>query len=388
MNDKRNVTGALAGAVLVAAVAMTVLNSEPPTRQVLRDVLVCTDYYPLEDSYTTTQYPDTPYGDAVYVVVSDPNESASAPLRYAFFKFEVPPTGFVSVTLYAYNGGGINDPLDFADVQAHAVADDSWSEATLTWNNQPALGDVLDTVVDINEIEWPAAWDVTDYINDEVAAAAITTTIGLSMYNTGDWQTRTLYSSEMSEASRPRLSVCGNATSTPTPTPTNTATATPTATPLGGLPPTPGNTPTPATTPNAWITEILASQATPCVDWNLRRGCGANDEYVEVGAHPAQSLAGYELGVHDASNALVCSYDIATDNLTGPVKTYWADMMTAAAGGICAGLPVTGTAVLTDSLGVQLDSRLFWSQSGNSWVAHSYNYPGGSWTTATPSPGR
>jgi hypothetical protein len=431
MSDKRNVAGGLAGAVMLAAVAVSVLTTPTaPTRQVLRS------------ESTPTYIPAERCGDFIGVW-SRENETYN-PVTLTPFAPGYGCTPHPELVYQGTLGGGLSDSWSGSAVgeeqnrSYYLCAPDSWLGAAFTWNSHS---------YSLWDTGWAAGvtgrWPPNDFLTWHMTPPAQPTTTEVNhscegwppgsydedtydLTGGGRWYASAGYKvlrideqglispiydawclENQYEEFNFSLSVqcitgfvdgvpqyaptptpTATATATITPTATSTPTPTATATPLGGLSPTPGNTPTPHGTPNAWITEILASQATPCVDWNLRRGCGVNDEYVEVGAHPAQSLAGYELGVHDATNALVCSYDIASDNLTGPVKTYWADMMTAAAGGICAGLPVTGTAVLTDSLGVQLDSRLFWSQSGNSWVAHSYNYPGGSWTTATPSPGR
>jgi hypothetical protein len=414
MSDKRNVAGGLAGAVLVAAMAVTALSTLGGSRQTLEGELVGCDGTGGQHFESGSLRCWNPWPDG------DVNGAYSHDSCIGTWSDgEVDRQGIILKPDADWLLEGVEWQTSYEDwygsplyAKLYAAGDDDWGDpgALLA-----ASGDVSGQMVEISWWEPPGAgWMTGKGVNVHATFPApvrleqsetywllfespdLDCDSTYHWYDTHSFDTPPLpapswyggvlfcspgcYSAPPDSLQVP-VALYGALVS-------GTPTATPTATPLGGLPPTPGNTPTPHGTPNAWITEILASQATPCVDWNLRRGCGVNDEYVEVGAHPAQSLAGYELGVHDESAALVCSYDIASDNLTGPVKTYWADMMTAAAGGICAGLPITGTAILTDSLGVQLDSRLFWSSGGQSWAAHSYNYPGGSWTTATPSPGR
>ncbi|MEM9488462.1 MAG: DNRLRE domain-containing protein, partial [Myxococcota bacterium] len=52
------------------------------------------------------------------------------------------------------------------DCTLYRVADDSWDEMTVTWNNQPALGSSLAT--DIEGSRW-IDLDITGYVNDELA---------------------------------------------------------------------------------------------------------------------------------------------------------------------------------------------------------------------------
>jgi hypothetical protein len=84
-------------------------------------------------------------------------------------------------------------------------------------------------------------------------------------------------------------------------------------------------TPTPVP---VWISEVhgTANEATPCVDWNLRGKCGANDDFFEVSVgDPAVvtpfSVSGWTVEVGQ------CLYTFGAENLTGPVKVIFADDM-------------------------------------------------------------
>ncbi|MPY91080.1 MAG: DNRLRE domain-containing protein [Luteitalea sp.] len=65
------------------------------------------------------------------------------------------------------------------DTSVFGVANTSWSETGITWNNKPALGGTpLDTI----SVEGPFQWydlDVTSYIQDELAAGRTTISLGL-----------------------------------------------------------------------------------------------------------------------------------------------------------------------------------------------------------------
>jgi hypothetical protein len=97
--------------------------------------------------------------------------------------------------------------------------------------------------------------------------------------------------------------------------------------PVWGANPGSPATPTRDASRDPWITEILARpQGATCGDWNLRGGCGNNDQFVEMGVPSAMSLAGYRLDVLDGAE-VVCTYTIADDNYTEPLKAFWQDMM-------------------------------------------------------------
>lgn len=87
----------------------------------------------------------------------------------------------------------------------------------------------------------------------------------------------------------------------------------------------PSATPTPYP---VWISEVhgTANEATPCIDWNLRGGCGANDDFFEVSVgDPAVvtpfSISGWTVEVGQ------CLYTFDAENMTGPVKVIFADDM-------------------------------------------------------------
>jgi len=114
-----------------------------------------------------------------------------------------------------------------------------------------------------------------------------------------------------------------------------------------------------------------------CVDWNVRSGCGANDQFVEF--YYTGSLSGWSLSVGG------CSYTFAEDNLSGPFKVIFADLMTA-----CDfGFPAYGTVLLYDPSNRVADYRNYMtSTTGHSWQAATSTNPAGSWTSGLPNPGR
>ena len=119
-----------------------------------------------EDTFCDTRYPDNPdidNGDKyLWGGWQDYGNAAKA---HAFFKFDlssIPATEqIVSVDFYAYcnHVGGGNVTTDKADI--HYCSDDSWSDSTLTWNNQPSYDTtVLDGFYIPTENTW-YSWDVS-----------------------------------------------------------------------------------------------------------------------------------------------------------------------------------------------------------------------------------
>lgn len=174
-------------------------------------------------------------------------------------------------------------------------------------------------------------------------------------------------------------------TMTPYTTPA-TATLTPTNTPV------PSNTPTPTQGP--WISEVLARPVptgTPCTDWNLRSGCGADDSFVEIGVPSAVALPDWWLAVHDGDDDLTCKYTYRSDNYNWPLKTVWLDQpfVQSNEDKICEAFPITGTVYLYNESDEVMDTRAYTGTTyGSSWCALDWEDPTGTWAVCTPSPGK
>jgi hypothetical protein len=61
------------------------------------------------------------------------------------------------------------------DVEARRVSDDSWTEGGITWNNQPAYGDVEDTKVPaVGWVEWNVlSWVQNEYAGDKTVSICL-----------------------------------------------------------------------------------------------------------------------------------------------------------------------------------------------------------------------
>lgn len=123
---------------------------------------------PSDDAHVTQRHPHANYGDRTSLHL----RSAAKGLRNEriFLKFDLStlPEGatILEAKLYLYCWWGEAD----LDAQSRSVENDTWSEDTITWNNQPAYGSVLDTVALTREARgtW-RSWDVTSFVQDEFA---------------------------------------------------------------------------------------------------------------------------------------------------------------------------------------------------------------------------
>jgi hypothetical protein len=90
--------------------------------------------------------------------------------RRSFLKFDlsVLPVGAIITLaqLKTHCGAKQNLIADVTDVEARKVADDTWLESTVTWNNQPTYGEVVATTPPI--IGWNIS-TVTNYVKAELA---------------------------------------------------------------------------------------------------------------------------------------------------------------------------------------------------------------------------
>jgi len=112
----------------------------------------------LEGNYTTERYPQTtPPATGKILYFGDIGAR-----KQAYLKFDLRGTQVARVS----NAVLRFRPRSNVVCAIHSVADDSWSETALTWNNQPALGITLATPSLIT-YQWLDV-DVTDYVNTQL----------------------------------------------------------------------------------------------------------------------------------------------------------------------------------------------------------------------------
>lgn len=138
---------------------------------------------PTDDSYADQANPDSNYGSETYLEIASKWDEK----RRSFLEFNLsdnlPDNALIidaEFNLYFYWG---SDYVALRDagvlIEAREVTDDSWSESTITWNNAPTVGEVINTS-EIGSYGWKK-WDVDDYVaeqlenkSDQLASFAIT----------------------------------------------------------------------------------------------------------------------------------------------------------------------------------------------------------------------
>ncbi|MCU6707937.1 DNRLRE domain-containing protein [Paenibacillus sp. J5C_2022] len=129
--------------------------------------------FPLHDTYVRDGvYADQNYGSGYNLIVKSgtPDKGYN---RMSYLQFDVSemPSATERVTLSVY--GYVQDPSGTESVtHLHGVADDNWTESTLTWNNRPDAADLVATATFNQTAAWHE-YDVTDYVRAEHAGDGI-----------------------------------------------------------------------------------------------------------------------------------------------------------------------------------------------------------------------
>lgn len=177
------------------------------------------------DSYVESSNPATNYGSQTQL------RGDGSPVVRSYLRFNVQGvTGTVTgATLRVYANSALS-----GDYEIRSVSDNTWVESTITYNNAPTVGNVLNSSGGFSAGVWTSV-NVTTYIT------------GNGTYNlalTVPGSTAISFASRESGANAPQLIVetQGGSTSTVTPLPASTSTHTKTVTPPSAA--TPTRTPT------------------------------------------------------------------------------------------------------------------------------------------------
>lgn len=124
---------------------------------------------PTDDSYVNANEPSTNHGTAtgLFIVSLFYLDSYDHRIFLKFDLSELPVGAIISsatLKLYCYEVNSLMNGV--SDVQAKRVSSDSWVESTVTWTNQPSMGDTEDTQTPA--IGW-VEWDVTDWAVNQFA---------------------------------------------------------------------------------------------------------------------------------------------------------------------------------------------------------------------------
>lgn len=71
-------------------------------------------------------------------------------------------------------------------IGVYGVPNSTWGETTLTWNNKPAHSALLDSVTVASTTPTIYEWDVTSWVQSELAAGHLTISLTLHSTNTSN----------------------------------------------------------------------------------------------------------------------------------------------------------------------------------------------------------
>lgn len=144
---------------------------------------------------------DSNFGNDAGLIVktsADVGKSRIAYLKFAISDFDA-SLGTAELRLYgSYNG------VDLVDTAIYPVADNLWSESTITWNNRPAYNASLQlaaTKLGDNLNRW-YSWDLTSYVAAQKAAGATAVSFAVAQPISGSTET---FSSSEAATFRPQL---------------------------------------------------------------------------------------------------------------------------------------------------------------------------------------
>jgi hypothetical protein len=128
-----------------------------------------------------------------------------------------------------------------------------------------------------------------------------------------------------------------------------------------------------------WLTEIFAARGMTCMDYNLRSGCGVDDEFVELYASGWVRVPGWAVDVG------ACTHMFFADSYADGFKVVFEDEFT----NCPAGFPISGTVTLRNAFATPIATRTYETPiTGRSWAAEAYTFPAGLWNDKDPSPGK
>jgi cell division septation protein DedD len=186
---------------------------------------------PVDDAYVASDNAAFNFGQVTTL------QTDSSPIKEAYLKFNLQSLGGLSIPLATLR-------MFVADGSGHLqnikqVADNSWTEDTLTFNNRPPKGATITSFTQSSGGVW-VELNITSYV---AANAGSFMSLAIDSNGTNPFA----FNSAEAASNRVELVIYHGAIPTPTPTSTPAPTPTPTPTPAPGTPtPTPTATPTPA----------------------------------------------------------------------------------------------------------------------------------------------
>jgi hypothetical protein len=160
---------------------------------------------PTADGDVRSASPSTIFGSATSLTVRTP-ESAAADTRVSYLRFPLTsaPAGMIAATLRVY---GQRPIASNRGISAYAVADNTWQESTLTFNNRPALAAREEGPVEIGTTAQYWDFDVLSWVAAEKAAGKTSVSLALAMDFLSTIQDPDTFNSREAAANKPQLRI-------------------------------------------------------------------------------------------------------------------------------------------------------------------------------------
>jgi hypothetical protein len=109
-----------------------------------------------------------------------------------------------SVKLRLFGRLSNNNPLN-VPVSAYSVANTAWTETGITWNNKPPEGSLLTTTTIANNTQAWYEWDITSYVQSELAAGRHI--IAIALKNPSVTSNQAVFNSRQASSNKPAVVV-------------------------------------------------------------------------------------------------------------------------------------------------------------------------------------
>ena len=126
---------------------------------------------PIDDAYVAQDHPTSKYGGGTVLVCTNYTSNRH---RIDYLKFDISALKWnkiLNAKLWLFQDNYNPWGTARGNVSAYKVSDIIWDESTITWNNRPALGDLIDTTNCASSNTW-YSWNLKDYVEERVGAGA------------------------------------------------------------------------------------------------------------------------------------------------------------------------------------------------------------------------
>ncbi|TWW01051.1 cellulase family glycosylhydrolase [Chitinophaga pinensis] len=169
---------------------------------------------PLQDAYVRNgDYAAITHGTTdASVLASKVNATATAGYdRQSFLRFDLSGVNNISSAVLKVYGKIEDTRVTNLPIGVYAVANTSWTESAITWNNKPATGTTaLQTAVVTDSVGRYYSWDITNYVQTEKAAGR--NGISLALLSSTGADPRVIWRSKEAGLTAPQLVISSTTT--------------------------------------------------------------------------------------------------------------------------------------------------------------------------------